>query len=182
MAQTPQTSASPYCTATQVTYYCDPRTLGQLLADNGVMLTAAQVSTSTALAQFMAAASGTIESIASRAEKYFPVDLAAIQAGGGNGAALLAKIAVGLTLQDVFRRRPDLMPETAKAVAQEAEEWLEALANGERCFGTVESEAAGIPSHLKETPQDVRNRDGAAYQARRMFGRRTAWSCDNWGG
>ncbi len=178
MAQTPQTSASPYCTAAQVTYYCDPRTLGQLLADNGAMLTPAQVLTSGILAQFMAAASGTIESIASRAEKYFPADLAAIQAGAGNGAALLAKIAVGLTLADVFRRRPDMMPETAKAVAQEAEEWLEALGSGERCFGTVESQAAGIPSHQRETRQDVANRNGAAYQARRMFGNRTAWDCN----
>ena len=117
MPQTPQTSANPYCTSADVQNYCDVRTLGQVLSDNGTMLTPLQVTNSTILAAFMAAASGTIEAVACRAEKYFPADLAAIQSGGGNGAALLTKITVGLTLQDVFRRRPELMTETAKAVA-----------------------------------------------------------------
>ncbi len=178
MAQTPQTSVLPYCTAAQVVYYCDVRTLGQVLFDDGLMHTEAQVLISPALAEFMGSAAGTIESVASRAEKYFPADLAAIQAGSGNGAKLLAKINVGLALRNVFQRRPELMTDTARAVAEEAEEWLEALGNGERCFGTAESEAAGIPSHYRENWSDVQARNGAAWQARRMFGNRTSW--DRW--
>lgn len=170
---TPVSNADPYCTAAQFLIYADWRTIADLCSDlDGRPLQADLVDASTTvgtiLVEFLAKASGDLESACFTGGKYTPEDIAGMT---GNQAATIRGIVANKALWYFFMRRPDIGIQVPQA-CQQADAFLNAIATGERVFGIQEAIDA---SHLEievETAQDVENRNLITRQADRLFGRR----------
>lgn len=176
MAQTPNTSLTPYLTGLEIQAFIDLRTLADYLGDHGQRYGGtdpdpAIVAASPILLELTKAASGELESAAFVSEAYSPADLQAILAGNGNGAAKIRELVAGLLLRRLFRRRPQKQPPQMDVV-DEAEQWLALLAEGKRIFGTLEASQAGLPDVHVESPAEYQARQGMVVVGARFFGRR----------
>lgn len=174
MAQTPVSGDSAYITAAELLLFVDYRTLSDLCTDtDGPRPLKTDFSDATTdlgakTQAILKAASGYVEMACLNGGRYTPDDLAALT---GNQAQALKKLVANLALWDFYTRRPDTtMPEPPQAV--EANRILDAVAAGEKIFGTQQAMDAGRLELTVETPIDVENRNLVTFQAERMFGRR----------
>lgn len=177
MAQTPNTSLTPYLTGMELFSFCDLRTVADYVGDHGQRYGGtdpdpAIVAASPILLELTKAASGELESAAFVSEAYSPTDLQAILAFNGNGAAKIRELVAGLLLRRLFRRRPQKQPPQMDVV-DEAEQWLALLAEGKRIFGTLEASQAGLPDVHVESPAEHQARRGMVTIGNRFFGKRT---------
>jgi hypothetical protein len=177
MAQTPLTSATPYCAGLQLFNYCDVRTVADYAQDLGqrpggspnpdpMVVAALPVVT-----ELLLAASGDIEAAAMVSQRYTPTDLNALLTNGGAGAAKLRELCAGIMMQKLFERRPNRTAPEFPAVAR-AQAWLEALANGVRIFSFQEAADSGLPEVVVEQPPDHVAQNLTTTIARRFYGRR----------
>jgi hypothetical protein len=169
MAKTVDTSATSYCPADAAVLRIDWRTLADLCSDSGSRITnSATLQSNANFLALLLDASGEIESACLAAKRYRPADLAALTgAGQGKLYRLVCRLAVCLA----YERRADIemkQPWVFEAVDKD----LRALRNGEEIFSFVETEDAGLPDSLIETPADVEARNGISFQVERMWGRR----------
>lgn len=144
MAQTPQSSATAYCSAQQFFTFYDFRLVADLVRDdNGQASTRAALldSTDTAgaiVASALLAASGLLEAAVTQGNRYQVTDLAALT---GASLAHLQRVTAGLAIQLILDRRPtaSLKPDLLSAV-KEANRYLDNLRTGENVFGLVETQ------------------------------------------
>lgn len=172
MAKTPLTSQTPFITVQQLIVFCDVRTLSDYISDTGArgdVLVSGTIGG--LLYELMLAATGDLESVAYVAGAYIPDDFAALIANGGAAAARLRKMVAGMTLMELFARRPTKVPPKIQAV-EDAEAWLTLLGTGERIFGFQETADAGLPEVQIEDAADRNARNMTTRIARRFFGRR----------
>lgn len=172
MTMTPNSSSSAYCTGSQFVVIFDWRTAAELLSDTDTALTnAATVAANTTLAELLKQAAGQIEMATSIGNRYQPEDLAALAAGSTVMASRLQRLNAAITMEYLWRRRPDKeMPNLPEF--EEAAEMLKALASGHLVFGFTETMDAGIVRDYVEVPTDVELRRLPSYQAQNLFGRR----------
>lgn len=168
MAQTPNSSATSYCSAALAAAYVDVRRIGQLCDDTGTALTATQLLTDTTWAELLKAASGEVESACVAGERYSPTDLAALT---GVSAALLRRmVALRASWLATLRRLPEA---DMTGVQKWADEQLEALRNGSRVFAFEEAEDAGHQSLVQREAGDEQDLNRTVTRAGRFFGDRT---------
>lgn len=171
MPLTPNSAATSFCTPAQFLVFYDYRTVGELLNDADMPLTAQGVLASTTLAFLLQAAAGKIEMATSMGDRYQPSDLTALAATGTNMALKLARLNADIAMEELWRRRPDMPPQLPQF--EEATAMLEALAGGHLVFGFTESMDAGIIDTYAETSTDVDNRRMPSQIAKRMMGTRS---------
>lgn len=176
------TFAFPYCTPALFIERYDVRTVGDYLSDNDVRLTPTQVLNSPILLDLLRSSSATIEAFAFKGMRYTVQDLQKIanmdDAGvvltnAGNAAHLIYKIVSGLTMNDVWARRPLKWTKMGRPEGvEEAFMWAHSLGEGETIFGILETAEAGLVQPHFMTPQQIRTRNYSSNQARAYFGDR----------
>lgn len=115
-------------------------------------------------------ASGMLESAALRSNMYAVSDL---QSLNGVGLSYLKTIVSDLAMFGVMSRRPGPAPsETITNAYNNAITALEALANGTRIFGFIETQQAGLPTVYQMQPYDYAQNNFLAVRYPRMFGQR----------
>lgn len=162
MALTPQSTTSPYCTVTDLFVYHDPDQVADMLRTGSAprpSFAAMNDPTSAAgvlLNRFLLSGSGRVESTCAVANRYKPVDLAALIGSGTAGEQILIKLVADLCFWQLCQRR---QPATADIKntpgAAEAFEYLKQLANGDCIFGFVESGNAGLPTVQEAAPNQL---------------------------
>ena len=172
MAQTPRSSATPYCTVEQALAYHDVRQWADLCSDEGTRGNAGTLADANAadgkrMLQLLMSASGEVEERCFRGERYKPEDLQALT---GVSAARLQEIVANLAFWRACKRRWGAKARRSDVPgAVDAEEALEKLGDGEAVFGLVETQAAGNSEVTTLDPGDDRQLVRAA---RRFFGER----------
>lgn len=178
MAQTPVTSATPYCTPAKLFVYFDYRVAADCLRDDdgprptraALLDTSEPTGPGAVLAALCLAASGRLESACLARSLYHPDDLNALT---GGGAAHREQVTAGLVIQDLFQRRN---PGTGKpddwSAVQAAREALDRLGKGERVFATAENRDAGAGFDAVE-PVNETDPNRTVNRASRFFGTRT---------
>lgn len=178
MAQTPQSSATAYCTATQFFTFYDYRLVADLVRDNnGQAPTRAALLDSddqggATVASALLAASGLLEAAVTQGNRYLAADLGALT---GASQAHLQRVVAGLAIQLILDRRPtaSLKPDLLSAV-KEANRMLDALRTGENVFGLAETQTAAQRMDglrwANADPQVVAN--SVVTSASRYFGNR----------
>lgn len=156
MAQTPSSSATPYCTTLRLFDYHDWQQIADLLRDGDNprptrMRILDQMSAEGAkVLRVGMAAAGDIESACFVGKRYSAADLAALT---GNGAAKLEKLNADLWFYGLMENRqpgsadPDKVPGFARSLSM-----LEMLEAGERIFSFDESAEAGLPKVSEPDP------------------------------
>jgi hypothetical protein len=181
MAQTPLTTATPYCSAAELFNRHDWRMVADLINDgDGPRPTYAATLNSAVLAAILMDASGELESACVAGERYTPTDLQAMldddRAGPGllvAGAGLITALVAHLAFWRLCQRRMPLSGDPTKVPgAKQALDALEALRKGERIFPFQESADAGLPGTVDPSDPATNpvavNRIGI--QASRFFG------------
>ena len=162
MPLTPITGSAPYCSPAQFLKRYDVRTVGDLLSDNNVRLTPSQVTTALTFNPItnpdtvLAEASGWLESMIIKGQRYQIQDLLNLAATPGNGAAFLARLVADGTMYLLYDRRPDRranMPERVKA----AHETYVALSRGEQILPFLETQEAGVHTERIRQPLEQAN-------------------------
>jgi hypothetical protein len=105
----------------------------------------------------LAAASGEVEAVATKGKRYTPSDLAALT---GMSLEYLKRIVCCRAIDTLSRFKSRTKGDDVNA--QWAEAQLYALAVGERIFGFVESENAGLPGTVDMAPES------SEYDAKRV--------------
>lgn len=117
-------------------------------------------------------ASGLLESAAFVGERYSPDDLEALAAADGtNAQALLFRIITDFAWVLLWERRPNKNVEPPPSLDR-SQAFLEQLSQGRRIFGFQEAAEAGRIGHEVVTREEVEERNGVTYQARRWLGTR----------
>ncbi len=173
---TPASSATSYCSPSQMEFYYDWRSIAQLVSDDGTQHTQASLLTDANLGAILLAASGDVESACFRGGRYVinlaatpPInDLAALT---GASANLLQKLVADIAFGFLFERRPNPGVEPPLAY-QLAIKKLDDLGEGKYIFGLVENMTAGRQQHYVENVCDQMGRNTVTQQAHRYFGRR----------
>ena len=176
MAKTPLTSAAPYCSAEAFFDYHDAEAVADLLRDKDAPrpVLAALKTTATALGsklnRFLLAATGEIESAALEGKRYTPTDLAALT---GSAKEFLVRLTADVAFWRLSRRRQPLSADSKRVPgADDVEETLQKLKDGQRIFGFVESADAGldkaIQSRIEEQPTGDPN--PVTHRAKSFFG------------
>lgn len=169
--QTPETSASPYCSPADFLARFDARLAGDLCSDDGTRVAPGSLPSNPAFLAALADASGELESAASASRRYSPADLAAIVAAGGNGASIVKRLVAALALGFLRDRRglpASDMPEQVEA----AREQVKKLRDGEAILPTVQAMNAGLPQSQFLARDDYERLNLVSNQAR-IFGDRT---------
>lgn len=175
MAQTPNTTATPYASGSDLVIKRDWRTVGDLITDDDTRpANAAAVAASSVVADAMLTASGEIESSCYYGGRYSTADLTALT---GAGQALLKQICCDLAFWILKKRRsPSVNPDQVSG-AMEAFEKLDKLRLGEKIFPFTETADASLgESHQAIDPNSTTNPPISSI-ARRYFGGR---SNDTW--
>lgn len=136
-----------YASAADMVVRYDVRTLGDLLTDDGLRQTPAQVAASATLASLLSDASGEIDAALRVGQRYTAANLAALT---GNSLALLKRITCQIAMRMIWERRPYLneMQEVAREDSQDkSRRMLEKLRKGEAIFDIADVPDAGLPSH-----------------------------------
>jgi phage gp36-like protein len=171
-----QSSGNAYCTPAQLLSIHDWNDVADLLSDKpanadfttSYKLTKQSLTTNADLDLILKAASGKIESACAVGGKYTPDDLNAL--AGTVSGALLVELTADIAMWTLWNRKQQKgdLPQRCQIAFQ----WLDELAKGERLFGTLDSFNAAHLRTSEMTAQDVRNRNGRVWQARRYYGRR----------
>lgn len=150
MAQTPNSTATPYCSAAVLFQFHDWQQIADMLRDGEsprptkMRLLDATSTEGAQLVNMLLAASGELESACQVGARYSPADLAALT---GAGLLRLKKLTADLAFWLICEFRqpatadPKSIPGAAKAL-----EALEQLKDGKRIFSFTESGTAGNPS------------------------------------
>lgn len=168
---TPNSATSSYLAASDFLARMDARTVGDLCSDSGVRISASALIGPPVNANLQAAlddAAGTVESACLKGQRYQPTDLSALI---GVSQKYLWRLIATLAMAFLVQRRPDLNRPLPLALPW-AMDQLEKLGQGERIFGMVEAQEAGLPQVYQELATDVQRRDLIDVQGRRFFGRR----------
>jgi hypothetical protein len=172
MAQTPLSTSTPYCSATDLFVYHDQDQVADMLrtGDTTRPSLASMLDSSTAvgamLRRFLMAGSGQIESTCLIGRRYVPEDLQAL-----TGASLetLVKLNADLTFWALCKRRqPNASDPRNVPGAMEAVEMLKALRDGESVFGFEETADAGLPDVIQARPDRLLTPNAVA-RAVRIF-------------
>jgi hypothetical protein len=169
MPQTPNTSATGYCTVAQMLTFCDPRPLCDLCSVDETRLTAAALQTNPILLANLLASSGVFESAATTGGRYTPADLAALT---GAGQALLQRLVAKHAEGEIYRIRKQPLPDEDYDEIVRPGGWLSMLENGERIFPFQETQDAGRMKEQEVVESDIQARRLATTQARRYWGAR----------
>ncbi len=185
---TPITGATTYCTGTQFMLWFDLRSLADYLSDTTTPIGAilgtdplqidkVVVAADPTLGSILQAASGMLEMALLKGDRYTPGDLILLTTGPmatSNAALTIARVVAGIAAPDVIRRRPDLQAPKL-AIIEESQEFLKALADGDKILPIQEAADAGRMENQTETLADVESRFMPSFEARRLFGTRNKW-------
>lgn len=173
MAQTLASAAVPLCPVAEFLRRVDQAAVAKLASNTGTPVPLANLPTDPNVIAALRSASGTFEAAASVGGRYSKEDLAAILAATNtNAQALLYQIVTDLAWAALFERRPNKDLPTPASMERSLQ-WLDWLSDGRRIFPFLESEAAGVIQHVESSVDDVEQRNGAVYQARAYYGRRS---------
>ncbi len=168
---TVNSAASSYATVADFLRRYDARSIGDLVADDGLRVAAASLSGNAIIGALLMQASGRLEAACIMGERYSPADLTALVAAAKNMSEFLIGLVCSLTIELVYRRRPtpemQEFPETA-----EADRMLNAIAGGKMVLGFTEAMEAGHISSEMETAAIVEARKMPTTRAENLFGRR----------
>lgn len=176
MAKTPLTSATPYCSAEAFFDYHDAEAVADLLRDKDAprpVIASLKVSTTTLgakLYRFLLAAAGELESAVMVGKSYSPTDLAALT---GSAKEHLIRLNANLCFWRLCQRRQPMSADPKKVPgAEQIEDTLQKLKDGERIFGFLESADAGldlaVQSRLEKPPTYEPN--PVTHRAKAFFG------------
>lgn len=172
MAQTPAGTATPYCSVAILFQFHDFQQVADALRDGDqprptkLRLLDATSAEGLQLTKVLLAASGELEGACRVANRYSPLDLAALT---GSGLARMQKIVADLAFWSIVQfRQPATADPKAVPGAWQALEELDRLRDGDRIFGFVESGNAGLPSVGQ--PDDSQRPNAVTVQAGRIFG------------
>lgn len=143
MPLTPLTGSTSYASTSDFLIRYDVRTVGDLLSDTDVSLSAGEVVSSTRLQALLDQASGEVETACSAGKRYQPDDLDALIDNGGNGAQYLIGLVCDLTMWKLMNRRPSPVATAPPGPAQSALDALQLLRGGERILAFEEAAEAG---------------------------------------
>ncbi len=168
---TVNSSAASYASVGDFLRRYDARSIGDLVADDGLRVAASSLTGNVIIGSLLMQASGRLEAACTMGERYAPTDLAAMVASSTNMAEFLIGMVCSLTIELVYRRRPtpemQEFPETA-----EADRMLNALAMGKMILGFTEAMTAGHIDSEMETTAIVEARKMPTTRAENLFGRR----------
>ncbi len=173
MAQTPLSTATPYCSALKLFTYHDAQQCADMLRDGDgprpsrLCILDPTSDPGAVLLEILLGASGELESACLIGDRYSPTDLGALT---GSGLQRLTKLVADLAFWTLAQRRqpssadPEKVPGAKQALAE-----LDRLRNGERIFGLQESANAGLPDVSE--PEPTRNLGSPVVsQSSRFFG------------
>lgn len=167
MAQTVQTSATSYATATNLINSHNANDIGDWCSKTGIRVTPVDILTDTVVAAALLRASGEVEAYCQKGKRYKPVDLNALT---GASQALLVGLVCDLAMYHLGKR---FVPDPEKiAGAKEAKETLKAIGEGELIFGFVETANAGNMSTVDIQYDSSDRIQRPTEMASRLFGRR----------
>jgi hypothetical protein len=178
-------TATAYMTPAQWVYLSDANTLADLLSDSG---TPVGLSTSPVAAQLLSQASGHLLAACLVSGIYSPEDLQKIASNDGDPSqSLMFEIIGQLATVSAIRRRPEKMSsENAKALREEAENYLDLLRNGKRLFavpgnpgnieaGQVEVDGPSLATMRQVNGITIRTRNYYPSVAQRLPRGRGGW-------
>ena len=148
-----------YASAADLCARYDIDVVGQLATDDRVRLLRDDILTHPNVATALLDACGEFDVRVRCGNRYSTLDLADLDA---NSLSHLKRIICVVAMSFLFRRRPGIHAEMAKAIREEADEWLRRLSTGEDVFGLTASSAhrdAGQPalSGITSAQIDTRN-------------------------
>jgi phage gp36-like protein len=145
-----------YATPAQLLARFDARTLGQLVRDDGVQASAAELLTDDNLQAALDDASGEIDAVLFQGGRYTPDQLAALT---GNAQAYLIRMTCLIALRHLFDRRPSLESTARDEATEQARKMLDRLRKGENVFNLTPDDPtddANTPEFVQDTPSSVR--------------------------
>jgi phage gp36-like protein len=141
MAQTPDSTSTPYASASDLLLYRDYRSIAQWILDDDTVANEATVLASPKVSTALMAASGEIESACAAGGRYVPADLNALT---GASLQMLKELCCSLAFWRLaIRRLINIQKEDISGVA-DAYDLLEQLRLGQRIFSTTEAQDAGL--------------------------------------
>lgn len=185
MAQTPLSTDTSYCSASDLFVYHDSNQCADYLRqgnDARPSLLEMLDSTTTVgarLLRFLLAGSGRIEAVCLIGRRYVPLDLQELT---GASLEMLKKLNADLSFWQLAQRRnPGTADPKTVPGALEALEMLKALRDGETVFGFEETADAGLPDVIQAIPDRLLT-PNTVKRARRVFPRSGPNALDNDGG
>ena len=160
-----------YLPASELLKRVDVRWFQDMLSDSGSRVAADNVATNVNLLAILDDVFGEFEAAVTLGKRYTKADLALLAASATVARARMYRLLSDLVVLRVWQRRPDKgpIPDRVKKVEEE----LRRIQDGYALLGTpTEHQEAGLVQSRVETPQQVRERNGAVTQAGRFFGRR----------
>jgi phage gp36-like protein len=157
-----------YASATDLVARYDIEVVGQLATDDRVRLLRDDILVHPNVAIALTDACGEFDVRVRCGNRYTALDLADLDPFS---LSHLKRIICVIAMSFLFRRRPGVHAEMAKAVREEADEWLRRLSTGEDVFGLNASAAhreAGQPALSGITSAQIVNRN---FLANRMANR-----------
>jgi len=154
-----------YATVEDLTLRFDERLLAELASDTGEP--AQDIAGSARIAAALEEASGQVEAAALAGKRYTAEDLAALT---GNARALLVGLVCDLAMSRLLRvRGQSAASEQAERLRERAEQYLDALARGERIFGVAKAAQAGLPTIGGPTASDYARLNLLPDRVRRFY-------------
>lgn len=178
-SQTPNSSLVPYATNQDFLTRQDWSLVGQLAADVDpltnqpmvyVYVDLLNISSTVGLNVYTALldASGDVEAAATRGLMYQPADLQGLV---GASLAYLKRVVCDIAMMNLYDRRDGQNPPTnVEAKYKRAQEFLQQLVEGERVFGDLQDQEAGLPSNAFFSQQDLINNRLVTANYPRAFG------------
>lgn len=155
-----------YAAPAQMLERHDARTLGDLVADDGVRRTSTQLLTDANLQAALDDASGAIEASLLQGKRYSTVDLTALT---GNSQKYLIRLTCAIAFGLLYERRPAYQSDARDDAMNRAEEALEKLRRGEHIFNLDDAKDAGMPSITGPTTVELDRLNLMTTQARGKF-------------
>lgn len=173
MPQTLASSTSLLCPVAEFLKRVDKSAVAKLCSDTAVPVPIGNLSTDPVLIAALRDGGGLFEMAVSRGGRYSLADIAVVLAATSTGACgMLFRIITDATWFYLYGRRPNKDVEAPPSFKMSME-LLDDLADGKKVFPFLESEQAGTIEHLEVTVDQVEARNGAVYQARDFYGRRS---------
>lgn len=162
MAQTPFSTITPYCSASDLFVFHDSNQCADMLRDGtGARPTVADMldantTVGAMLYKFLLSAAGRVESTAIVGLRYSPDDLNGLIGSGTGAEQILIKLNADVAFWQLCQRRqPNASDPKNVPGAMEAAEFLKLLSEGEAIFGFQESAEAGLPSVVPPNPNNL---------------------------
>jgi len=168
MSQTVRSTATGYCSPSEMLEHYDKRLVGMLISDTGVPVTDdAAIQNSNILRAALLQASAEVEAACYRGRRYSKEDLDAIYSSNTAAKRLLTWLVASIALYRLWQRRGD--PKLVVGDFTFALQYLEALETGKRVFPLLETEEAGSKFGFIDI-KDVLDANDMAIKYRRLLG------------